>query len=279
MSRHAYLIIAHNDFEVLHTLIKAIDDTRNDIYLHIDKKVQSPPHIVCKYAKLYQLSKRIDVRWGDYSIVETELLLFEEAASHGPYNYYHLLSGVDLPIKSQDYIHNYCNTHQGKEFIGYATTTQDELYWRVQHYFLFPRLFKSKNIIIRGIRKATIKAQDFIKYKRTKLSIRKGPQWCSLTHSFICYVLSNKDLIYKTFNHTYCPDELFIQTLCWNSKYRNNIYNLSDEFEGCKRYIKWKNGELLLISDDDIEEMRRTSKWYARKFSHNTKEICTSVIR
>lgn len=37
--------------------------------------------------------------------METEFILFEEALAHGPYHYYHLISGVDLPLKTQDYIH------------------------------------------------------------------------------------------------------------------------------------------------------------------------------
>ena len=49
--------------------------------------------------------KTIKVYWGDISLVKVEYLLFESALSHGPYAYYHLLSGTDLPIKSQDYIH------------------------------------------------------------------------------------------------------------------------------------------------------------------------------
>ena len=34
--KHAYLIIAHNEYPVLETLVSMIDDERNDIYLHID---------------------------------------------------------------------------------------------------------------------------------------------------------------------------------------------------------------------------------------------------
>lgn len=36
--KHAYLIIAHNELEVLKRLISALDDERNDIYIHIDQK-------------------------------------------------------------------------------------------------------------------------------------------------------------------------------------------------------------------------------------------------
>ena len=36
--RHAYLIIAHNKFNQLRELLSLIDDYRNDIYVHIDKR-------------------------------------------------------------------------------------------------------------------------------------------------------------------------------------------------------------------------------------------------
>ncbi|SCN26461.1 hypothetical protein N3C_2841 [Clostridium sp. N3C] len=39
--KHAYLIIAHNNFYILEELIKLLDDTRSDIYIHIDKKVKN----------------------------------------------------------------------------------------------------------------------------------------------------------------------------------------------------------------------------------------------
>ena len=36
--RHAYLIMAHNEPEVLVRLLTDIDDPRNDIFLHLDTK-------------------------------------------------------------------------------------------------------------------------------------------------------------------------------------------------------------------------------------------------
>ena len=38
MDKHAYLIMAHNNPGVLEKLICALDDERNDIFLHIDRK-------------------------------------------------------------------------------------------------------------------------------------------------------------------------------------------------------------------------------------------------
>ena len=41
MKKHTYLIIAHNNFYILEKLLLLLDDERNDIYIHIDKKVNN----------------------------------------------------------------------------------------------------------------------------------------------------------------------------------------------------------------------------------------------
>ena len=41
MNKHAYLIMAHNEFHILEKLILLLDDSRNDIYIHIDSKVKN----------------------------------------------------------------------------------------------------------------------------------------------------------------------------------------------------------------------------------------------
>jgi hypothetical protein len=38
--KHAYLIIAHNEFKVLKKLVEALDDERSDIFIHWDKKLR-----------------------------------------------------------------------------------------------------------------------------------------------------------------------------------------------------------------------------------------------
>ena len=38
--KHAYLIMAYNNLDILEKLLKLLDDGRNDIYLYIDKKLK-----------------------------------------------------------------------------------------------------------------------------------------------------------------------------------------------------------------------------------------------
>lgn len=279
--KHAYLIIAHNELEILRFLLSSLDDNRNDIYLHIDKKAAFDTTVLQTVkSNLHILPIRLDARWGDFSLVEIELLLFQEAYKNGPYAYYHLLSGVDLPIKSQDYIHRFCEEHQGKEFIGIAQhVSQRELDWRSQHWFVYARDFQSGNLFKKVIRGVFARMQSLIGYRRTSLQVKKGAQWCSITHDFVQYLLQNEPLIRKIFNHTYCPDELFVQTLCWNSEFKNSIYNPNDEFEGCKRYIKWENGILKPLKLQEVDDMILSSRWFARKFTSNNKQVVREVLK
>lgn len=280
MQKHAYLILAHTDIGQLENLVSALDDVRNDIYIHLDKKTKfSLCSLSTKYANLYILQDRIDVRWGDFSMVEAEYLLFEEAFKK-EYAYYHLISGADLPIKSQDFIHNYCHSHQGVEYIGFAQNiTNQEIQYRSQHYFLFSKDFKTKSIFKRITRIIFLKLQDLIGYKRGNLEIKKGAQWCSITHAFVEYLLKYKSEVKENFHHTFCPDEMFIQTLCWNSEFRNNLFDIEDEFKGCKRYISWKNGELMPILASDIDKMQSSDKWFARKFDSEDTTLLKKILR
>ena len=109
-NRHAYLIMAHNDFYILEKLICLLDHDRNDIYIHIDKKVKEfdfdyYKNLVNK-SRLFYTEKRVDVRWGDYSQIECELTMLECAVKNGA-QYYHLISGVDMPLKKAEEMHKF----------------------------------------------------------------------------------------------------------------------------------------------------------------------------
>lgn len=101
MKKHAYLIKAHHQFALLRKLLMLLDDERNDIYIHIGMDVKFEREefkgVVKKSALHFVESVR--EQWGGYSQIRSELILFQSAWEHG-YEYYHLISGVDLPIKT-----------------------------------------------------------------------------------------------------------------------------------------------------------------------------------
>ena len=271
--KHAYLILAHNEFEVLGRLLQAIDDERNDIYIHFDRKITHYPDYRTSRAGLTVLTERIDVRWGDISVVKAEYALFEEACRHGRYRYYHVLSGVDMPLKSQDDIHCFFEENDGKEFIGYYQGDMTaEIERKVRRWHLFPGSFKEvdgvRAVGKKVLRAGFIRLQQRSGYRRNAtVEFRKGTQWVSLTGDCINYLLQHKEAVEQIYSHTFCADEIFVQTLCWNSSFRDHIYDIRDEERGCLRRIGWKDNQIKEWTEKDFETLMRSGALFARKFT------------
>lgn len=222
--KHAFLIIAHNEYPILEVLLSMLDDERNDIYLHIDKRAvalyQKIKGFKTRKAGFYLIEKSIKVYWGDISLVKAEYLLFETALKNGTYVYYHLLSGTDLPIKSQDYIHEFFHKNSGKEFVGFWQNAahQRDLERKVFRYYFFTQRLKDKGNLLHEItsliRNAVLALHKISNYRRkTTFEFKKGGQWVSITENAVSYLLQYKSTILKRMKYTLCPDEIFIQTL------------------------------------------------------------------
>ncbi|MBN9647094.1 glycosyl transferase [Terrisporobacter glycolicus] len=279
MEKHAYLIIAHNDFYTLEKLIKILDDYRNDIFIHIDKKVRNFNFDyfkrICKFSKI-EFVERIKVFWGDFSIIEAELNLYRSAIK-GNYKYYHLLSGADLPIKSQDYIHDFFDKNSGTEFL---TSLKDEFTQkqnikdRIYKYHLFLR-FKSNNKILNYIENLSLKFQDLLNINRfdKNYKIYYGSQWASLTHYSVKYLLSKEQWIIKYFNYTLCGDEVYKQTVLINNEnIKNKLYLReynSAHVSYNMRHIDWSRGGPYVFKENDYNELLNVYSLFARKFNSN----------
>ena len=268
--KHACLILAHGKMELLPVMLRCIDDSRNDIYIHIDRKTPLIPEFHTEKSGLVILEDRVDVRWGDVSMLEAELKLFEKAlSSQRPYAYFHLLSGVDLPLKSQDEIHRFFDANQGKEFIGYSETEETaEIERNVHRWHPFPKLFKRRSILLRIIRKCALLLQDGLHIRKNPdIRFMKGAQWVSVTEAMARLFVSRKDWILKTYDHTLNSDETVMQTLCWNSPLKENIFSLENEWAGNLRKIGWHDGHLSDWSAKDFDELIASDALFARKFN------------
>lgn len=278
--KHAYLIIAHHEPNVLKALLMSLDDERNDIFLHIDARSQELfaqfRDFLPKKSRLIVLTDRIAVHWGDLSQVEVEYKLFEKALQEGPYKYYHLLSGVDLPIKSQDHIHHFFQRHAGKEFVGFwnGTAHQKDLHRKVYRYYLFTQYQKEGSPLVHGctafLRNLFLAVQKITRYRRRHhMEFRKGYNWVSITHEFCSFLVAEKRKVMQTFKYTLCPDEIFVQTLLWNSRFKENLFNLEDASYGSMRAIDWHRGNPYVWQKKDEKELQNSEMLFARKFSDN----------
>lgn len=290
--KHAYLIIAHNQYEQLNILVSMLDDPRNDIYIHIDRKSPEPKEsFKCKYSKVVFIpnDKRVDVRWGDISQIECELTLYETAfQSNQGYSYYHLLSGIDLPIKSMNYIHSFFETHSGTNFIGFGKPSPNELQLKIGKRHYFRKHFREKGYAKRAIYKVSRFIIENVvntispSMMDPNIEYKKGANWCSLTNEFVQYLLSNKEYILEHYKRSLCCDEVYKQTLIWNSNFRETIFNVEDEFTGCLRLIDWERGNPYTFGqeeDYDLKIITKSDCLFARKFNYSAYPNIVNKIR
>lgn len=282
--KHAYLIIAHNEPLILKTLISLIDDVRNDIYILIDKRSELiKTNIKTNYSSLFYCD-RIKIYWGDYSQIQAELLLFEAAFKNGPYAYYHLLSGVCLPIKSQNYIHDFFEKNNGKEFVGFIFSdfSKEDINRKIYYYHLWVSNFLKPNLFFRLTRLQGIifKLQVKLGIKRhNEKELQKGSNWVSVTNDFVKYLLSQKGWIKKTFRYTLCGDEIFLQSVLWNSKFRKNIYDTSDCYKSSLRFINFQGWHPKVLTMNDFERIINSECLFARKFSSKEIDIVEKLYK
>lgn len=288
MNKHAYLIIAHNQFELLETIIKMLDDERNDIYIHIDEKVNDfdfehfaniPIHSKIMF------SPRVRITWGDYSQVQSEMVLLKTAFHNqdreNPYSYYHLISGVDLPIKTNDEIYDFFEQSYPAEFVHFSPESECiSAENRIKYYHLFR---KKRNMLNKILAQSALLFQKAVGINRLKgidIIVKKGTNWFSITNNFVKYILSKEEFINKTFSNSYCCDEVFVQTLLFNSPFKGNLFikEQGNNQLACARLIDWQRGNPYVFTVNDFDEIISSPAMFARKFDLNKdKKIITKI--
>ena len=275
--RHAYLILAHGNFHILERQLRFLDSENADFYIHIDAKVPDFDFdrfaAVPKKSNVYYVN-RFNIHWGDVSMIQAEYALLE-AAVPGSYGYYHLLSGVDVPVKSREYIESYF----GCDNVNYVNFNDaiisDHYLDRVKYYYPL----QNRDIRNRYARSAVRAFSAFVQRvwgtdrtrKYPEMEFQKGTQWFSITHEFAEYVLSQKELAMQIFRQSCCSDEMLVQTLLINSPYKDTVSpnNFRNDHACCLRYIDWNRGKPYTFTDDDFEELIHTPEniLFARKFT------------
>lgn len=272
---HAYLIIAHNEFGILEKLIKMLDHEKNDLYIHIDKAVSDFDFeyfkSIAKKSKL-QFTDRIHISWGDHSMICAEYILLEAAVSSGiEYKYLNLISGVDLPLKSADELVEYFDNLYPKQLIHFAGELNAIESSRVRHYHFFTG---RRNVFNRLMTKFEQIVQTILHIDRQKgIKVKRGSQWFSITRDFAKHLVDNKTEIIKKMKHTFIPDEFFVQTQAFNSKFIDSLdlATYDDSNEQNMRYIDWTRGHPYTFCEEDFDDIMNSGFLFVRKLTDKNK--------
>lgn len=289
MGRHAYLILAHSNFEQLKSLLALVDDERNDIFVHVDARAEGFRKEdfdgVCKLSNLTFIEPRIKVHWGGVSIMRAELSLLEAALQKSDCSYFHLLSGMDLPIKTQDEIHAFFDRYQGSEFLN-LWQFKKSTFSRFHYYTIFPEGAGSfwtnlANNAFKGLQMAFK-----VKYNRD-VTFAFASQWFSVTRDFALYTVQKRDWLEKIFAHTNTCDEIFLPTLLMNSPFKDKlfdstIYPANTGSHANMRFIDWSRGESVrhpwTFREQDMKLLCEREELFARKFDERVDRRIIEMI-
>lgn len=286
--RHAYLVMAHNEGAILRELLRDLDDERNDVFVHVDAKACDieDADLLCSVSRaaLWLLPRR-DVRWGDYSQIECLQELLASALAAGPHACYHFISGTEFPLKSQDYIHSFIAKNPGKEFVGFCDDGGTSL-WRISLYHPFARFARPQNgleTFLDFVRRAIVKCEKLVGVNRLKdsgLDVRKGNVSWSIDQRLAEYLVEAIPAHRRMFDHSYCADELVVQTLVFNSDFAADVYDLGDEYRSAMRIVNWGGVSWLQteaaskqgssagsLSLDNLDALLISDRLFGRKFS------------
>lgn len=287
--KHAYMIMAHSQEWLLIKLIEMLDDIDNDIYIHLDKKSDISGDHLCASAKKSKviLTERINVEWGGYSQIEATLILLKEALK-SQHIYYHMLAGVDLPIKNIQEINEFYNKNTGRQFIRFFDEKKATVEYNKRYGFknIFRDKFGKKNSIWKVLNKIAFVMQKTLNIRDDSLENRffLGASSWDITEDLAKDVVAEEKNIKKTYKWTSCCDEVFLQTFIYNTKYWKQLWvPYSKDGNGMKanmRFIDFSDeyrGSPHTVQIDDIKMLMQSKLNFARKFDMKYKDAVAEL--
>ena len=268
--------MAHNQFLSLQELVYALDDDRNDIYIHFDKKVASLPTISTIHCKLTVIKDRVNVIWGDVSQIKAEYALFK-AAFHSDvsYSYYHLISGTHFPLKSNDSLHSWFDAHEGTSVLKSVPVTKEEIQMRFGLYHFFLKHLVSHNRFVNKLYhlgwRSVLGIQKALGIQRDTSFIQgKASQWCSLCNDAVSLLLSREKVALHNFRHTFCCDEFFVLSILENA-------GVPYVFDDRICYVNFLRTTPKKFVEDDYDMLIATDALFFRKMTDSNLTLAKKI--
>lgn len=290
-----YFILAHKNPAQIKELVALLDDNKSLFFIHLDKKIDKSV-----YEKLIQnsfchfIEKRISCTWGKYSLVQATLNGMKEVQNFMNKNYkssdYHfiMLSGEDLPLKSNNAIYNFLESNVQTSYLNFWKLPYDKWwgggFFRFENLFFFEyKKYKKLNYQINRI----IKEMHFnflfplnrFNKQFPNFQIYGASQWMILSKDLVAFVLkknSENPKFNSIFKYVLAPDELYFASLILNYDMQKQ-FSISNStthlisFKGLDASPKYLDVEDLELNKEDF--------LFARKFDPNVNQSAIDKIK
>ncbi|XP_060555191.1 N-acetyllactosaminide beta-1,6-N-acetylglucosaminyl-transferase-like [Ruditapes philippinarum] len=118
----AFGITAYRDVEQVERLLRSIYRPHNFICLHLDSKIKQLERraferIVACLDNVFIADRSLNVTWGEFSVLEAELLCMEKLIKHKKWKYYINLTGQEFPLKTNRELVSILNALDGANVV------------------------------------------------------------------------------------------------------------------------------------------------------------------
>ncbi|WP_158849953.1 beta-1,6-N-acetylglucosaminyltransferase [Algibacter sp. L1A34] len=271
----AVLILAHHNVKQLNILINILKPDF-DVYVQIDKKSNLNIEDLPNASNIY-CYKEIEVYWGHVSQVYNMKYILEKAFKKG-YQRYCIISGDDLPIKSNSEINSFFQIHK-EEIFMYANPLPIKTWGFNQGFDRLDRYWfmrNNKRRVVKALSRLTLIFQRFLGIKRTRFPLNyfAGSNWLNLTHESLVYIfnfLKEQPSFLEKLKYSRATDEIWVQSIIMNSPLKVKVINND------LRYIDWTTGPDYprILNESDIKKINLSKALFARKFKLNENDKTT----
>lgn len=242
MKNHVFIILAHKDPCLLARTINILSKSNHYFFIHLDGKARDCDLYKSWFTALtniFFIEKRFDVYHGGISMIHATLALFDAVINSGVYfDYIHLISGQDYPLRSNDQFDEFFE-HTNHSFMyideGELLEYMQPFYERYANEYHFNKT--SGLIPILYDRLKLGKIISCVIPRKPIENYHGGWQWFSWNIQTLNYVLDYIQIhpgYLRRFNHTTSPDEHVFATILISK-----IEELGIESVNPLRYISW----------------------------------------
>ena len=258
-----------------------------DFYICVDKKTNIKPFVfkLRNYSNVKFINKRRKINWAGFSVVQSFLDLLNYAYNQTKeYDRFVFLTGQDYPLMTNNEILDFFSRHKETEFVmayninnSPKATDKD----KVTKKWWFDTPFKNK-LLSRCYKsffyRFVTKPFTFYSIKVRHNGVEVDPYFGQMLSSFTrngAQLLLNTYLNDKVFNnrmrHAHAPDELYWQTIIFNSLLRKNTVQNGQEHEITEHFgwapLHYHNYDVdtSVYTKEDFDELINCGYMFCRK--------------
>lgn len=272
----AVLILAHKNFDQVIKLTQLLRP-KFEIYMHIDTKSELSDKQRSALAKLnVHYFSKYDVKWGSYSIVRATIDMMKMALQNPQIEYFHLISGQDWPLQDPQKIYDFFEGNE-KIYMNYwrmldmKKSGEPEIWW-VKYYFnydqinrrtTFGKIYHRFLLLFQTI----FHINKLQKYGLNTENMYAGQEWVDVPRNALEYAIKyyqQHPELEKVFSTSFCSDEMWLQTILCNSKFKTKID------KNIHHYIPMtqKHGHGIqpaVLTELDYPKIKAGNYWWGRK--------------